>query len=263
MKIIRLSLAAAALCSAVSVSAQFANVAADEPSAAAPARSVLIKDTRSYSRLDLSYAPLKIVTDISGAEDHKLTGLSLGYTHGFSLTRQVPLFIELGANLTYGFSKRDYEDRGLKEDDGFEVRTSLFSLSVPVSLAYKLSFNKRLSLTPFVGLTFRGNLAAVSKYKFNDFEKDFGDSYSWKNEEEYWKYQEEHETGLREKTDLFDKKETGSKDATWKRFQAGWQIGVGLNYKHLYIGVSYGKDFNELCKKTKLATTRISLGCNF
>lgn len=263
MKIIRLFLAAAALSVAASASAQFANTnaATDDAAAEAPRKSVLIKDTRCYSRMDFSYAPLKVVTDISGAEDHKLTGLSLGYTHGLNLTRQVPLFLELGFNFTYAFSKQDYEDRGLKEDDGFTLRTNLFSLNVPVSLAYKLSFNKRVSLTPFVGLNFRGNVSASSKWKFNDFEEDFG--YRWESEEDFWKYQEENETGMREKTDLCDKKETGNKDATWKRFQAGWQIGVGFNYKHLYIGLSYGKDFNELCKKSKIAATRISLGYNF
>ena len=52
-------------------------------------------------------------------------------------------------------------------------------------------------------------------------------------------------------------------DYVWNRFQAGWHIGVSLDYKTLHIGVEYGKDFNELCKKAKLSTTSITLGVNF
>ena len=68
---------------------------------------------------------------------------------------------------------------------------------------------------------------------------------------------------LSKKKNNFDKKDTGSKDSQWKRFQMGWQIGIGLNYNKLYVGVSYGKDITELCKKTKLSTTSITLGYNF
>jgi len=56
---------------------------------------------------------------------------------------------------------------------------------------------------------------------------------------------------------------TGDKDYTWKRFQMGWQVGVGLNYNSLYIGVGYTKDFIELCKKTKMGYASITLGYNF
>lgn len=67
----------------------------------------------------------------------------------------------------------------------------------------------------------------------------------------------------REESNLFDKKETGNKDDTWKRFQMGWQLGVGLYYNQLYVGVGYGKDITELCKKTKIGTTSITLGYSF
>ncbi len=30
---------------------------------------------------------------------------------------------------------------------------------------------------------------------------------------------------------------------TWNRFQMGWQIGVGFQYKPFYLGVQYGTDF--------------------
>ncbi len=55
----------------------------------------------------------------------------------------------------------------------------------------------------------------------------------------------------------------GSKNATWKHFQMGWHIGAGLNYKALYLGLSYGTDFTEICKKTKTSNFAVSVGYNF
>ena len=59
------------------------------------------------------------------------------------------------------------------------------------------------------------------------------------------------------------KKEVGGKDNQWKRFQMGWQVGVGLTYNSLYVGVGYAKDFMELCRKTKVGTATITLGYTF
>ena len=59
----------------------------------------------------------------------------------------------------------------------------------------------------------------------------------------------------------FDKEDT--LDDPWKRVQVGWQIGVGFNYKKLYVGVAYGSDFSEITKKAKLSFTTIRLGYNF
>lgn len=38
------------------------------------------------------------------------------------------------------------------------------------------------------------------------------------------------------------------KDATWNRFQMGWHVGVGLQYKPFYLGVTYGTDFIKAYK---------------
>lgn len=44
---------------------------------------------------------------------------------------------------------------------------------------------------------------------------------------------------------VFDDSEDamGDKDATWNRFQMGWHVGVGFQYKPIYLGVQYGTDF--------------------
>ena len=43
----------------------------------------------------------------------------------------------------------------------------------------------------------------------------------------------------------------GDKDYTWNRFQLGWHVGVGFNYKALYLGVNYGTDFINAYKHKK------------
>ena len=64
--------------------------------------------------------------------------------------------------------------------------------------------------------------------------------------------------------DLFSKKDMGSSSATWKRFQIGWQIGVKARLSRQFqLGVSYGSDFNEIAKKTKIATTSVNIGYTF
>ena len=85
--------------------------------------------------------------------------------------------------------------------------------------------------------------------------EELGEDYS---EKEFWE-----ETEDKQEANMFDKKEAGGKDSQWKRFQMGWQIGIGLNYNQLYVGIGYGKDFTELCKKVKTSTTSITLGYNF
>lgn len=243
-------------------SAQFASAGAgtDQTLSERPKRS-LLKETRDYSRIHASYTPLKLTLDVEGAEDVKLNGVSVGYTHGFNIVRELPLFVEFGVNGSYAATTLDYEDLGLSSDT-FEEKLYVVSLNVPVSLAYKLSFSKQTSLTPFVGVNFRGMLLGKGKYAITDqtwldqmHEDGFSDSEIW--EEVEAKY------SLKQEMNLFDKGDMGGKNAAWKRLQVGWQIGVGLNYKHLYVGLAYGEDFSELYKKCKVAFTTVSLGYNF
>lgn len=268
MKTLKLFLTLALAAAVTTASAQFANTNESTGSAPAstnnPGRSSLVKDTDDYSRIYLSYTPLNFQTDVSGAEDFKMTGISLGFTKGINLAQNLPLFIEVGGNITYAFATQDYADRNLKTDDGIEYKYSTLHLKVPVSLAYRFSFKqkKAFSVTPYLGLNLRCNIFGQNKFTFSDFEKS---SYSRKydTEAEFWKENNPEESGVREKTDLFDKTEMGGKDAKWKRLQVGWQIGVAIDYKKLHIGISYGSDFSEIFKKTKIHTTNIMLGVNF
>lgn len=223
----------------------------------------LVKKTDNYSRIYVGYNPMTLTYDIKGADDFTYPGLTFGFTQGINLSKNLPLFLEVGARFTFNFkSKSDDEDYdedddyyySLKksasragnywdddsdDDDEDEVGKTKYtaaSLTVPINIAYKLSFaGGDFSVTPFLGVTLKGNLISKEKYELG----------------------KEKET-----IDNFDKKDVG-KDGQWKRFQAGWQIGTNLDYKAFSLGLHYGSDFTEVCKKTKSKNFCISLGYNF
>ena len=157
-------------------------------------------------------------------------GFSLGYMKGFSVSNSIPLFVEAGAALQFRTHK-DEEEYG-----GYNIteKMNFFSLNIPVNCVYKWNVNEDFSIDPFVGIDLRLNL--TGKYKIS-------------------------EDGESESLNMFSKDEMGGDPC--KRFQAGWHIGVGFNYKVFNLGVSYGQDFNEIMEGGKFATTVISLGYNF
>ncbi|EFI40751.1 conserved hypothetical protein [Bacteroides sp. 3_1_23] len=262
MKTMKLYLTCCLLAIVTSVSAQFANSSNNVSASSSSGRNI---DTNGWNRLSVSVNPMKITTDIKGGDDFNMTGFSLGYTKGFSIAKQIPLFLEVGINARYAFKKLDKDDMDALEDmDGYEMerKYSLLSLDVPLNIAYKFSFpNSNIALVPYIGINFKGNIIGKSKLNLADPDE-LGEDYD--DEDDFWKDQEKQEKdGIRQSTNMFDKKETGDKDATWKRFQMGWQLGIGLYYNQLYAGIGYGKDFTELCKKTKIGTTSIIIGYSF
>lgn len=236
MKTIKLFLTAGLLALVTSASAQFANATAGG-SGTTKAKSQMVKDTENYSRVSVSYNPLKVKFDVEGVSDVKMNGFSAGYTYGLNILKTAPLFVEFGANVMYASGK---ESDGY-EDWSYEQTYNTLSLNVPVSVSYKFSFADKMSLSPFVGLNIRGLLLAKGKYT------------------ESSSYYEGEDLSM--DINYFDKEDT--LDDPWKRVQVGWQIGVGFNYKKLYVGVAYGSDFSEITKKAKLSFTTISLGYNF
>lgn len=251
MKTIKTLLAVCLLATATTVSAQSANGTSTAVGSG------------SYSRFYVSYNPLTLKPDYNGAKNTTLTGFTFGYTKGFSVSKSLPLFVEVGARLNYAFKKEngeggffggdwddddwyddDWYSRPLEsgyydyddEDEKIETKHTYMGLTVPVNIAYKWSpASLPISITPFVGITLKGNILSKSKTTYGD-------------EEEKW--------------NNFDKKDVG-KDGQWKRFQAGWQIGVGVDYKQLYVGFHYGSDFGEVCKKVNTSNWGISVGYNF
>ena len=216
-------------------------------------------DTSGWNRVYVQYNPLKMKTDVSDVEDRSFKGFTVGYSRGIHVAKELPLFVETGIGATVAFNTTDSEDNeelGAYEYD-LKQKTTLAYLSVPVNMAYKFTTgNGRLHITPYAGLTLKVNIVGKSK-----LELDTDEEVSSREEKYFWERLEDY--GVRQEANLFDKKEAGGKDAQWKRFQMGWQVGLGLTYNSLYVGVGYTSDFMELYKKTKTGTATITLGYSF
>lgn len=171
----------------------------------------------------------------SEGDSQSFTGLSVGWSKAFSLSSSSPLFIEGGLGLQYSFYSEDVEGY----DYEGTVKANVFSVKAPINFVYRYNLpNSNISLSPFAGITLRYNLSGKLKFEYDDEDS--------------------------EEIDLFDKDDMGSKDATFKRFQIGWQIGAKALFNNkVSLGISYGSDLSEIAKKVKIKTTSISLGFIF
>lgn len=195
-------------------------------------------DTEGWSSFWVEWNPSKI-------EKRDITGLSLGFSRSFSISKDTPLFVEGGMGIQYSFRSED-EVPFIFEDDGdyYEMsgteKIKMFSIKAPINILYNYSIpNSSIAICPFAGITLRYNLSAKYKYQ-SDF------------------YDDEDETEI----NLFDEEDMD--DDAWKRFQIGWQIGAKVMFnKSFTLGVSYGTDFSEIWEKTKIKTTSVALGLCF
>lgn len=247
MKNLKFLVAAAMVMASTTAFAQFANSGSGNNSSSDDI-------VKSYNRVAVSYNSYKFAVDVKGADDNTLNGIGAEWIHGFSLSSTSPLYLETGLKFMYGF-KSD-EESYVDEDDHYiitETTTTKYTtmnLSVPINIAYRFTFsgNSNLAITPFTGITLKGNLSMKEKVETES--------------EEYIIYYDEYAyDSEKTETDWFDKKDVGKDTA--KRFQFGWQIGAGLSYKALYVGLSYGLDFSEFQKKVKTSNFALTLGYNF
>lgn len=220
---------------AATVSAQFAN---------SNSSSSYSDDMNGWQGLRVSYHPMSLSPD--KGDNIGMTGFSAGYVKGFALSQNVPIFLEVGANLLWA-SKDLTEDLGFDDYEDYEdmdasVKLNMFSVNIPVNFGYKYTVNEKFSIYPYIGLNFRIN--AVGKIKM---------------EAEYEGESESESIDVFSKDDM-EEYEMGD---AWKRFQAGWQIGVAFNINKFTLAASYGKDFTEISKKVKVAMPSITVGFNF
>jgi len=252
MKTIKFFVLTGALLASVSASAQFANTSNKTQSNTQASTVGAYKDVNPYDRISVSFLSEKISPD--KGDDTSMSGASINYIHGFSVSKTLPLFIETGIDFSAGFHTEDMDKDALSfgANEG-SVKTSLMSLAIPANLAYKFNVNPEFSIQPFVGLNFKFNLIGKQKtsYEFDDPD----------DEKDYEEMLEEND--IKADKNMFDKKDTGDKNLTWNRFQMGWHIGAGINYKSLWIGLSYGTDFTALCKKVNTSTFKVGVGVNF
>ena len=235
MKNFKTLVVAALLAVSATASAQFTNSSSSSSSSSA--------NTEEWNTIWFEYSPNKFKVDVKDADDQSFTGLSLGYSHAFSLSQKLPLFLEAGLGLQYSFYSEDYTEY---TSGGDKLKFNMFSAKIPVSLIYKFDVsNSNISLMPYLGARMRFNISAKQKLEIAEdtFEDRGGESYD---------------------INLFDKEDMGSDKATWNRFQIGWQIGLKARFADKFlVGVSYSNDFSEIAKKTKVGGFNIAIGYTF
>lgn len=201
--------------------------------------------TDEWNTLYLQWNPSTFSPD--KGDSKSFNGFSAGFNHAFSLSQNMPLFLEAGLGVQYSVWSddiKDYDSYSSKRNT-IDLKLTMISAKVPVSLAYKYDIpNSTISIIPNAGLDLRFNISGKIKVESGDYSESFG---------------------------LFDKddmEEVGlylfGDDDTWKRFQIGWHIGVNFMFnKSFMIGASYGTDFSEVAKKIKINTGSITLGYCF
>lgn len=106
MKKVRLFLMAFMSLVAVSASAQFVNSGNKSQTATTSSfnsGSSYKVDLNGWDRVTVSFSPLKYITDIKGEDGFNMTGFSLGYEKGFSIAKNLPIFVATGVNMQYAF----------------------------------------------------------------------------------------------------------------------------------------------------------------
>lgn len=194
-------------------------------------------DTREWQSVYLQYNPMTLVYS-NDVEDKSYNGFTIGCNKAFSIAQSIPLFVEVGGALQAIFYTND-------DNDNWDYKYSLVSLKAPGNLVYKWRVSDKVTLLPYVGLVMKLHIIGNRTSEYTGRSTDYPD--------------EDGKTRC-----LFDKKDMGSKDLTWNRFQIGFQIGANVMFdKKWYLGLSYGKDFGEVVKKATFSTVSITAGYVF
>lgn len=152
-----------------------------------------------YNRLDLSFNSISF-----GGDSDAWSGVTFDWTKGISVSSDMPMYIETGIGLTYGWMS--------ESDGGYDLSGSFLAMKVPVNLTYKIGLgDSGFKVAPFAGIYFRGNFVGEQTVEYRGQEATY---------------------------DFFE-------DADATRFNVGINFGAGVEYKKLYLGVSYAKDFNK------------------
>lgn len=187
---------------------------------------------KGYDRIGVSYNSMSYKCDWDdGEDDFSLNGVGFEWIHGFNIAKSIPLYIETGAKFLYGFKS---ESENIDEDWTIDNKYKSMSISVPVNIAYRFTLpnNNNISITPYTGITLKGNIAFKQTLEDDDEKVEY---------------------------DYFDKDDVGD-DGTANRFQFGWHIGAGITFNQFYVGLNYGIDTSEFAKKINTSTFALTVG---
>ena len=198
--------------------------------------------------------PSKVKSDYKEFNGIKFNSLSLGYSRAFSVSKDLPLYVEGGLGIQYSYDKETNlfnETNNVYHTEKYRVLSAI----APAHILYRWDIpSSKLALMPFAGVYFRFNIvgknrreaALIGDGSIQDFDKKSYNLYKDANDITYdpatnQVISEYHHQG-------------------WDRFQGGWEFGVKLQYdKRFTLGVSWGRDFNDFAKNSKIRQRCITL----
>lgn len=229
--------------------------------------------TKSYNRIFASYEHGFLKTKYISDLDHT-NGFAIGYTHGFSLSKTTPVFIEAGVTGHFGFARESNANMVVFDVNNlyqiFEHPENLtlypatlkqsgdcFSFSIPISIAYKFKINNNISIEPFIGTSARVNLLcdinqSISANNPSDQRKvDLLLTNDFNNMCGTWPFYT-----------AFDKDKLGEGGA-WRHFQWGIHGGVNAQIHAISLGIAYNFNLLKLSGTTRSSFLNVSVGYNF
>lgn len=144
MKSIKSFFVAALLAVSASAMAQFTNTSASGGTSTDV-------NTDGWSTFYVQYNPISLEPDKGDGVD--FSGFSVGFNKAFSVSQNMPFFVETGLGLQYMTTDElQYDDEDI----------TFFSIKMPLNLAYKFSLNENFSIIPYAGATLRYNIIGKS-----------------------------------------------------------------------------------------------------
>lgn len=180
-------------------------------------------------------------TILNSSETLHMVGGAFNYVHGFRLGEVT--FLEAGVSM--GALTGNSEELTLDNGTTLKEKFSNVNLQVPLNLVYRFPLSEKISLSAFAGL--------VGKYNLSYKVKTTGSG---------------PDGHLSHTIDLLSDTSRGmNKNTVWHRLQAAWQIGLGLNIKKYYVGISGGTDIIPVYSRSKAtinsASLKVTLGYTF
>lgn len=188
-------------------------------------------------------------------DNNYVNGFTLGYFRSIGLGGDnVPLFLEVGGNLQYGFHtytiSADGDFSGLRLKDEYNFKSHMLALNIPINFGYSIRLGDNLALNPYVGIRMRLNLLGLNK---------------WKNTVAIGNDEDTESKSINMYSSSDDN--VGNSDYTWNRFQIGWQAGLKLIISEaFFVEAGYTMDFNRLGKvrlfggDVNINTSSVNLG---
>lgn len=204
------------------------------------------KYTRLYAGYSLGVASMSGTVLDNDETIPDMKGATVGFAVGKSISADMPLFFEYGAEL--GFGKATYEESGTEygwyEDIKWKETTSLtmMNIAIPLNVVYEISISDDLRVAPYAGLNMKFHLMGKIK-----------DEYTYDGDTE------------KEDGSIFDEDDMDGEKA--KRFQIGANLGAHVYFKNYVLSYRFQPDFNPLIEaegtKGKFKNQMFSVGIRF